>query len=179
MKKNLLEKTIEAPARALDLGIEGGQKIAKTVPLTGEGPLKRAKDYWFMLGPGLTTGASDDDPSGIATYSQMGAQSGFGLLWMAGWSFLLMGVVQEMCARIGMVTGRGLAGNIRANFGKRTLYVSTLFLFAANTFNVGADIGAVASATQLLRPSLNFTMLVVGFTVFIRFSLLTYDTPDT
>lgn len=175
MHKNIIEETIEAPAKMLDLSIEGGQKIAKTVPLTGKEPLKKARDYWYMLGPGLTTGASDDDPSGIATYSQMGAQSGLSLIWMSLFTFPLMAVVQEMCARIGLVTGRGLAGNIRAHFGKRTLYVTTLFLFAANTFNVGADIGAIASAAQLLRPSLDFALLVVGFTIFIM--LLQIFTP--
>lgn len=175
MSKNIIEQTIEAPARALDLSIEGGQKIAKTVPLSGKRPLRKARDYWYMLGPGLTTGASDDDPSGIATYSQTGAQSGFGLLWMAAFTFPLMAVVQEMCARIGLVTGRGLAGNIRTHFGKRTLYITTFFLFAANTFNVGADIGAIASGTQLLRPSLSFSLLVIGYTIFIM--LLQIFTP--
>ena len=81
MSKNIIEKAIEAPAEALQLGVEGGQKIAKNMPLTGHKPFKKAKDYWYLLGPGLTTGASDDDPSGIATYSQAGAQYGFGLLW--------------------------------------------------------------------------------------------------
>lgn len=175
MNKNIIEETIEAPAKMLDLSIEGGQKIAKTVPLTGKRPLKKARDYWYMLGPGLTTGASDDDPSGIATYSQMGAQSGLSLIWMSLYSFPLMAVVQEMCARIGLVTGRGLAGNIRAHFGKRTLFWTTLFLFAANTFNVGADIGAIASGAQLLRPSMNFYSLVIGFTIFIM--LLQIFTP--
>lgn len=175
MTKNLIEQTIEAPARALDLSIEGGQKIAKTVPLTGQQPLKKARDYWYMLGPGLTTGASDDDPSGIATYSQTGAQYGFGLLWMAAFTFPLMAVVQEMCARIGLVTGRGLAGNIKAHFGKRVLYLTTLFLFAANTFNIGADIGAIASGVQLIQPRLNFSLLVVAFTLFIL--LLQIFTP--
>jgi Mn2+/Fe2+ NRAMP family transporter len=175
MKKNIIEQTIEAPARALDFGIEGGQKIAKTMPLNGTGPLRKARNYWYMLGPGLTTGASDDDPSGIATYSQTGAQYGFGLLWMAAFTFPLMAVVQEMCARIGLVTGRGLAGNIRAHFGKRVLYITTLFLFAANTFNVGADIGAIASAVQLLVPSASFALLVVGFTISIL--LLQIFTP--
>lgn len=175
MKKSILEETIEAPARALDFGIEGGQKIAKTMPLTGVRPLRKARDYWYMLGPGLTTGASDDDPSGIATYSQMGAQFGFGLLWLAPASFLLMAVVQEMCARIGLVTGRGLAGNIRSHFGKRMLYTTTFFLFAANTFNVGADIGAIASAVQLVRPTFDFSLLVVGLTTFIL--LLQIFTP--
>src|SRR6476646_3565355 len=72
--------------------------------------VKTTKDYWNTLGPGLTTGASDDDPSGIGTYSQAGAQYGFQLLWLAGLTFPMMAVVQEMCARIGLVTGRGLAG---------------------------------------------------------------------
>ena len=175
MKKHTLEKTIEAPAQALQFGVEGGQKIAKNMPLTGHAPLKKAKSYWYLLGPGLTTGASDDDPSGIATYSQTGAQYGFGLLWLAAFTFPLMAVIQEMCARIGLVTGRGLAGNIRVHFGRKILYISTLFLFAANTFNIGADIGAMANAVQLLRPSFNFTLLVIGFTVFIL--LLQVFTP--
>src|SRR6267154_187858 len=123
MKKNIIERSIEAPAQALELGIEGGQKIAAKVPFNGQEPLKKAKDYWYMLGPGLTTGASDDDPSGIATYSQTGAQYGFQLLWLAAFTFPLMAIVQEMCARIGLTTGRGLAGNIRSHFGKKVLYV--------------------------------------------------------
>jgi len=178
MKSNnekLIEKAIEAPAKALELGMEGGQKIAQTLPYTGQEPLKKAKNYWYLLGPGLTTGASDDDPSGIATYSQTGAQYGFGLLWLSAFTFPLMAIIQEMCARIGLVTGRGLAGNIRTHFGKKVLYISTAFLFAANTFNIGADIGAMASATQLLRSSLNFSVLVIGFTFFIL--LLQIYTP--
>lgn len=175
MKKNTIEKTIEAPAQALQLGVEGGQKIAKTIPLTGQRPLKRAKDYWYLLGPGLTTGASDDDPSGIATYSQTGAQYGFGLLWLAAFTFPLMAVIQEMCARIGLVTGRGLAGNIRVHFGRKVLYISTLFLFAANTFNIGADIGAMANAVQLIFPHYSFALLVIGFTTLIL--LLQVFTP--
>jgi len=174
-KKHIVERAVEAPAEALQLGIEGGQKIAKTMPLSNQRPLRRAKDYWYLLGPGLTTGASDDDPSGIATYSQAGAQYGFGLLWLAAFTFPLMAVVQEMCARIGLVTGRGLAGNIRAHLGKRVLYLSTLFLFAANTFNIGADIGAMANAVQLIKPHYSFGLLVLGFTVFIL--LLQVFTP--
>lgn len=175
MKKNIIEKGIEAPAEALQLGVEGGQKIASKVPLTGHKPLKKAKDYWYMLGPGLTTGASDDDPSGIATYSQAGAQYGFSLLWMAAWTFPLMAIIQEMCARMGMVTGRGLAGNIKVHFGKKILFTSTVLLFAANTFNIGADIGAMANATKLVIPKLGIPILVVGFTVFIL--LLQIFTP--
>src|ERR1700733_3672644 len=122
------------------------EKIAEAEMIAGA---KKTKEYWNVLGPGLTTGASDDDPSGIATYSQTGAQYGFQLLWLSIITFPLMAIVQEMCARIGLVTGRGLAGNIRTHFGKKVLYASTVFLFAANTFNIGADIGAMASATQL------------------------------
>jgi NRAMP (natural resistance-associated macrophage protein)-like metal ion transporter len=174
MKKNIVEKIIDAPAEALQFGVEGGQKIAKKVPYGGQ-PIKKAKNFWYLLGPGLTTGASDDDPSGIATYSQTGAQYGFGLLWLAAFTFPLMAVIQEMCARIGLVTGRGLAGNIRTHFGRKVLYISTIFLFAANTFNIGADIGAMASAVQLLRPHFNFGLLVVLMTVFIL--LLQVFTP--
>lgn len=174
-ERPIVQRAVEAPAEALQFSIEGGQKIAKTIPLTGQQPFKKAKDYWYLLGPGLTTGASDDDPSGIATYSQSGAQYGFGLLWLAAFTFPLMSVVQEMCARIGLVTGRGLAGNIRAHLGKRVLYVSTLFLFAANTFNIGADIGAMANAVQLLRPHFDFGLLVVCLTAFIL--LLQIFTP--
>src|SRR3981081_1665601 len=101
MKRNIVEKAIDAPAEALQFGVEGGQRIAKTLPMDGREPLRQAKNYWSLLGPGLTTGASDDDPSGIATYSQTGAQSGFGLLWLAAFTFPLMAIVQEMGARIG------------------------------------------------------------------------------
>jgi NRAMP (natural resistance-associated macrophage protein)-like metal ion transporter len=167
MKKNLVEKTIEAPAQALQYGVEGGQKIASKVPLTGHKPIQKAKNYWYALGPGLTTGASDDDPSGIATYSQSGAQFGFGLIWLAAFTFPLMAVIQEMCARIGLVTGRGLAGNIRVHFGKKILYLSTLLLFIANTFNIGADIGAMANAVQLVYPKAGITLLVIGITLLI------------
>jgi NRAMP (natural resistance-associated macrophage protein)-like metal ion transporter len=174
-KRNLLEKSIEAPAEALEYSLENGKRIAKRIPGTGINPVKKVKSYWYLLGPGLTTGASDDDPSGIATYSQAGAQYGFGLLWLAAFTFPLMAIIQEMCARIGLVTGRGLAGNIRVHFGRKILYISTLLLFAANTFNIGADIGAMANAVQLLKPHFNFSLLAIGFTVFIL--LLQIFTP--
>jgi NRAMP (natural resistance-associated macrophage protein)-like metal ion transporter len=127
--------------------------------------VKRANDYWQNLGPGLTTGASDDDPSGIATYSQAGSQYGFQLLWLAAFTLPLMAVVQEMCARIGLVTGRGLAGTMRQYFPRKLLYVVSLLLFAANAFNIGADLGAMAKGVQLLAPGWNFAAVVVGFTV--------------
>ncbi len=153
----------ETPAEILARRVVVAKKISAVVP-TGK-VIQKTGDYWNMLGPGLTTGASDDDPSGIATYSQTGAQYGFQLLWLAAWTFPLMAVIQEMCARIGLVTGRGLAGNIRVYFPKRMLYICTLLLFVANALNIGADIGAMAKAAQLLNQQLNFSTLVVSFTI--------------
>jgi NRAMP (natural resistance-associated macrophage protein)-like metal ion transporter len=160
-RDKLLKKGVEAPAEFLDRTIVTMQSVGAALP--GNEMVKKGKDYWNMLGPGLTTGASDDDPSGIATYSQTGAQFGFKFLWLAPLTFPLMAVVQEMCARIGLVTGRGLAGNIRIHFSKRVLQVCTLLLFTANTFNIGADLGAMAKGIQLLNPRLNFGLVVVGF----------------
>jgi len=167
-QKDFFTKGMEAPAQALEKTIEGAEKIINSLPTdqmaqTVRDTGKRTEQYWRNLGPGLTTGASDDDPSGIATYSQTGAQYGFKLLWLSAFTFPLMAAVQEMCARIGLVTGRGLAGNIRAHFSRRILYICTILLFAANAFNIGADLGAMAKGLQLLRPSLNFVSLVVGF----------------
>jgi len=157
----LLTMSAEAPAVALDRTVQVGNQILHAMPAGAS--VKKAKDYWHMLGPGLTTGASDDDPSGIATYSQTGAQFGFGMLWLSLWTFPLMSVVQEMCARIGLVTGRGLAGNIRVHYSARALRFCTFLLFAANAFNIGADLGAMAKGVQLLNPNLNFGWLVVAF----------------
>ena len=98
-----------------------------------------------------------------------------GLLWLAASTFPLQAVIQEICARIGLVTGRGLAGNIRTHFGRKVLYFSTFCLFAANTFNIGADIGAMAGAVQLLQPHYSYSLLVVFFTMFIL--LLQIFTP--
>ena len=111
MSKNFLKKTIEAPAEFLDKTIETTEKVGRK--LKSNKALKDTKKYWDTLGPGLTTGAADDDPSGIATYSQAGAKYGFNLIWLALFTYPLMAVIQEMCARISLVTGRGLAGNIR------------------------------------------------------------------
>ena len=122
------------------------------------------KKYWQKIGPGIVTGAADDDPSGIATYSQAGAQYGFSFLWTSLFTFPFMGVVQEMCARIGIVTGRGLAGTIRMYCPPAVLYTATLFLILANTFNIGADISAVGEATQLIFPSIPIFVIVIVFT---------------
>ncbi|GAC1413269.1 MAG: divalent metal cation transporter [Candidatus Doudnabacteria bacterium] len=146
-----------------DKVIKYAKQEEKTIAEAGKKPLQLAAEYWHTLGPGLTTGASDDDPSGITTYSQAGAGYGYRLLWMAWFTFPLMAVIQEMCARIGVVTGRGLAANIRHNYSRPVLYLSTALLFAANTFNIGADLGAMAKGAQLLSPDTSFALLVVLF----------------
>lgn len=161
-KKDIFRKSAEAPAEFLDISIVTTQRI--TAELHSGELVRRTEDYWHMLGPGLTTGASDDDPSGIATYSQTGAQFGFHFLWLAAWTYPLTAVVQEMCARIGLVTGRGLAGNIRVHFNRRILYICTMLLFIANAVNIGADLGAMAEGVRLLNPHLSFGWLVAGFT---------------
>ncbi len=160
-RKDLFTQGAELPAEMLDRTVVAGLKIRDALP--NDNVFKRGKRYWHMLGPGLTTGASDDDPSGILTYSQTGAKYGFNLLWLAPFTFPLMAVVQEMCARIGLVTGRGLAGNIRVYFNKKVLYACTTLLFIANTINIGADLGAMAKAMQLFNPHLGFGLLVVVF----------------
>jgi len=129
----------------------------------GEKYFHEGEDYVKKLGPGLITGAADDDPSGIATYSQTGAQYGTSLIWLSAWTFPFLATIQEMCARIGLVTGRGLASNIKHSYPKKILYVSTILLFVANTLNIGADLGAMAAGFQLLVPSVPFFPLVIGF----------------
>ncbi len=156
----LIKKSAEVPAELLDAAVVATQTMSTASQANKV--VTRTKNYWHMLGPGLTTGASDDDPSGIATYSQTGAQYGYKFLWLAPLTFPLMAIVQEMCARIGLVTGRGLAGNIRIHFSKRILKITTIMLFVANTFNIGADLGAMAEAVRLLNPRFSFSMTVIA-----------------
>lgn len=141
------------------------QKIEKEIVKSK--PVKSAEKYWKELGPGLITGAADDDPSGIATYSQTGAQFGFKFLWLAPITFPLMAIVQEMCARIGLVTGRGLAANIKRHYPRWLLFVVTGLLFLTNSFNLGADLGAMAKAVELLWPALSFPLAVILFALII------------
>src|SRR5271169_5506147 len=103
-----------------------------------------------ILGPGLITGASDDDPSGIATYSQAGAQFGFDLGWTLLFSWPLMCAIQEISARIGRVTGRGIAGNLKRHYPPVFVYSLVALLVAANTINLGADLGAMGAALKLV-----------------------------
>ena len=124
--------------------------------------------YLRVLGPGLITGASDDDPTGIGTYSQVGSQFGYGLLWTALFTFPLMSAVQELCARIALQTGVGLGVSLRRKFPTWLVGLAILGLLAANIFNVGADLGAVAAGGQLLtRGALDALWLVVPVALLI------------
>jgi Natural resistance-associated macrophage protein len=113
-------------------------------------PKGRKRGLLALLGPGLITGASDDDPSGIATYSQAGAQFGYSMTWVMLFSFPLIAAIQEVCARIGRVTGKGIAGNIRRHYSPWLLRAIVLLLLAANTINLGAELGAMGEELRLL-----------------------------
>jgi NRAMP (natural resistance-associated macrophage protein)-like metal ion transporter len=131
---------------------------------------------WHWLGPGLITGASDDDPSGIATYSQVGAQFGYGMTWVMLFSFPLMAAIQEVCARIGRVTGEGIAGNLRRYYPAWLLRLMVGLLLVANVINLGADLGAMGDALYLVlggAPKLLYVVLFgalcVGLEIFMQY----------
>ena len=134
----------------------------------GKPKVKRNKFLKFLsiLGPGLTTGAADDDPSGIATYSQTGAQFGYGQLWTAFYMLPFMMGVQEACARTGMVTGKGIAAIEKEHYNSKVLYAVVALVVIANVINIGADIGAMASAAELITP-LPFVIWTLLFTASI------------
>jgi NRAMP (natural resistance-associated macrophage protein)-like metal ion transporter len=120
-----------------------------------------------FLSPGLITGASDDDPSGIATYSQAGAKFGLGMLWLAIFQYPLMTAIQEMCARIGLVTGDGIAGVMKRKYSKPVVFLLVFLLLVANTINLGADIGAMAASVRLVFPQIPFIVAIVSFAALI------------
>ncbi len=128
---------------------------------------KRFSRLLKVLGPGIVTGAADDDPSGIATYSQGGAQFGFKIPWTMLFTLPLMTAVQEACMRIGAVTGKGLAAVVRTHYSKKILYPVVLLVICANTLNIGSDIGAMAASTQLLIPGIPFALIAITFALAI------------
>jgi NRAMP (natural resistance-associated macrophage protein)-like metal ion transporter len=132
--------------------------------------------FWKILGPGLITGSGDDDPSGIATYSQAGAAYGLSTLWTALITFPLMASIQEMCARIGLVTSHGLAGTIKTNYSRPVLYLMLFFSFPAIIMNIGADIAGMGAVGNLLFPSVHaiyfsvtFTTILLGLIIFLPY----------
>jgi NRAMP (natural resistance-associated macrophage protein)-like metal ion transporter len=133
----------------------------------------KLKRFWKILGPGLITGASDDDPSGIATYSQAGAQYGLSTLWTALLTFPLMAGIQEMCARIGMVTSKGLTGTLKQHYPKPILYLMLLFSAPAIILNIGADIAGMGAVSNLIFPAIHPIFFSIAFT-FILILLIIY-----
>ncbi len=130
--------------------------------------MKKIKKILNILGPGFITGAADDDPSGIGTYSQTGAQFGYTQSWLALFSFPFMTVIQEMCGRIGMVTCQGLSGVICRHYSKTLLYIAVLILVIANAVNIGADLGAMAASAQLIFH-IPFVILLFAMTILTLF----------
>jgi NRAMP (natural resistance-associated macrophage protein)-like metal ion transporter len=123
--------------------------------------------YWKIIGPGLVTGASDDDPSGIATYSQAGAAFGLSTLWTSIVAFPLMAAIQKMCARIGLVTNQGLTGALKSHYPRPILYIMLIFSFPAIVMNIGADIAGMGAVGNLLFPSIDATFFSVFFTILL------------
>ncbi len=152
-----------------DNPLETGHPIAGAKPRVQQSVLQK-------LGPGLITGASDDDPSGIATYSQTGAQFGYSMMWLMLFSYPLMIAIQEICARIGRVTGVGIAANMRKHYPRQLLYGIVSLLCLANIFNLGADIGAMGAAGQLLLGGpllpyvLFFSVISLLLQMYIRYT---------
>jgi NRAMP (natural resistance-associated macrophage protein)-like metal ion transporter len=144
-------------------------RIPHREPAEGTGSLEAAivaernplRRFLKILGPGFISGAADDDPSGIGTYATAGASLGFATLWTALLTFPLMAAVQLVCAKIGLVTGKGLAGVLRQHYPRGLLYSAVTGLFVANTINVGADLAAIAAAINLLIPALPIAPLVL------------------
>ena len=132
------------------------------------------------IGPGLITGVADDDPSGIATYSQAGAQFGLNMLWTMPLAFPLMAAIQSMCAQIGRVTGKGLAANIKAHYSPVILYGVVFLLIVANTLNIAADIAAMAETSELVLGwdrhllTVIFVLLTILLQIFIPYHRYVY-----
>jgi NRAMP (natural resistance-associated macrophage protein)-like metal ion transporter len=137
---------------------------------------QKLKKSWNKLGPGLVTGASDDDPSGIATYSQAGAAFGLSTLWTALVAFPLMAAIQQMCAKIGIVTSQGLTGTLKKHYPRPVLYLMLLFSFPAIVMNIGANIAAMGAVGNMLMPTIDasffsvfFTLLLLGLIIYLPY----------
>lgn len=146
------------------------------MPQTSPKKTNKILRFWKLLGPGLVTGASDDDPSGIATYSQAGAAFGLSTLWTSILAFPLMAAIQQMCAKIGLVTSQGLTGTLKKNYPKPILYLMLLFSFPAIIMNIGANIAGMGAVGNLLFPSIDsnyfsvlFTLLLMGLIIYLPY----------
>lgn len=136
---------------------------------------KKIKGFWEILGPGFITGASDDDPSGIATYSQAGAGFGLSTLWTALVTFPLMAAVQEMCARLGAVTSKGLTGILKQHYHRMVIVIMVLFSFPAIVLNIGADLESMGAVTHLVIPGIPIYAAEIGFTFLLIVGLIRFS----
>lgn len=151
-------KAVDGTVRITEAEAAAAKRLVAT-------PWKKAALFVRMLGPGLVTGAADDDPSGIGTYSSVGAKFGLGIIWTAAWLFPIMLAIQEVCARIGIVTNRGLAGVIKGHYSKKIVYGSVLLLIVANVINIGVDLGAMAESLKMLI-GIDFYVAAAAFAIF-------------
>ena len=166
-KKLVMWGEVEA-VRAIDgTWLIAETEVVKVAELI-KNPWKKMYFFFRALGPGVITGASDDDPSGIGTYSSVGAQFGLGLLWMAAWILPMMMAIQEACARIGIVTNRGLAGVLQKHYRRKVMVGIVSILILANVINIGADLGAMAKSLQMLMH-VNFYLAAIAFAAVIIF----------
>jgi len=158
-----VQKTADGTIKITESELEETREYLKN-------PWYKTKLYMRALGPGIITGAADDDPSGIGTYSSVGAQFGFGLLWLAPWLLPLMTAVQEACARIGIVTNKGLAGVLLRHYKKWLVFLIVSLLIIANVANIGADLSAMTASVKLLWPAglpFSFTLTAIVLTLII------------
>jgi NRAMP (natural resistance-associated macrophage protein)-like metal ion transporter len=140
-------------------------------------PWVKTRYFFKALGPGVITGASDDDPSGIGTYSSVGAKFGLAILWMAAWLLPIMLAVQEVCARIGVVTNKGLAGVLNKHYSRKIVFSIVFLLIVANVINIGADLGAMGASLNLLTGlntylgAIIFALVIILIEVFVDYHL--------
>lgn len=163
--------------KAVDGTLHIAEKEVLNIKETLKNPRKKARLFFKALGPGVITGASDDDPSGIGTYSSVGAKFGFSILWMAAWLLPMMMAVQEACARIGIVTNKGLAGVLLKHYRRKMVLGIVLLLIVANIANIGADLGAMAASLKMITginfylAAVFFALLVIALEVFVGYHL--------
>jgi NRAMP (natural resistance-associated macrophage protein)-like metal ion transporter len=164
---------MEARKTVDQIPVETKPEVAKTSNFYKKSFIK-IKKVFRILGPGLVTGASDDDPSGIATYSQAGAQFGLSVLWTAFITFPLMAAVQGMCARIGLVTLQGLTVTIKENYPRVLLYTMLLLSFPAITLNIGADIQGIGAVSHMIIPFIPTSVFCICFTALLMYFIIKY-----
>lgn len=175
LAKKLVVWGVITAEKALDGTIHIAASEVAVVRNLLKNPVTRTKLFVKALGPGLITGASDDDPGGIGTYSSVGAKFGFAILWMAAWLLPIMLAVQEMCARIGIVTNKGLAEVLRKHYGKKVVLMAVMLLIVANIANIGADLGAMAASIAMLThvnfyaAVVFFALLIIGLEIFVGY----------